>query len=65
MTDAIEGDGVVSRLAATLARIERAARDSDRDPAEVTLVAVSKTFPAEEVRPALLAAQRVFGENRL
>jgi pyridoxal phosphate enzyme (YggS family) len=31
----------------------------------VTLVAVSKTMPAERIRPALMAGQRVFGENRV
>ena len=36
-----------------------------RDPATVTLVAVSKTHPAEAVEEALAAGQRVFGENRV
>lgn len=43
--------------------IARAASDSDRDPREITLVAVSKTFPADSVAPVLTAGQRVFGEN--
>jgi pyridoxal phosphate enzyme (YggS family) len=34
-------------------------------PAEVELVAVSKTFPAEAIEPFLAAGQRVFGENRV
>ena len=42
-----------------------AARDAGRDPAEVTLVAVGKTFPAERVLPVLNAGQRAFGENRV
>ncbi|TAN65117.1 MAG: YggS family pyridoxal phosphate-dependent enzyme, partial [Magnetospirillum sp.] len=42
-----------------------AARAAGRDPAAVTLVAVSKTHSAEAVRAALDAGQRVFGENRV
>ncbi|GBD42324.1 hypothetical protein HRbin39_01714 [bacterium HR39] len=34
-----------------------------RDPAEVTLIAVSKAQPLERIRAALAAGQRVFGEN--
>ncbi len=45
------------------AAIRRAASDYDRDPASVTLVAVSKTFPADDIEPVLAAGQRVFGEN--
>jgi pyridoxal phosphate enzyme (YggS family) len=43
--------------------IRRAASDHGRDPSGITLVAVSKTFPAEEIEPVLAAGQRVFGEN--
>ena len=53
------------RLAIINRQIARA-RDRFGPPAEaVTLVAVSKTFPAEAVRPYLVAGQRVFGENRV
>lgn len=52
-------------LAAVRDRIGRAARLAGRDPAAVTLVAVSKTHPAEVIRPLLEAGQRVFGENRV
>jgi PLP dependent protein len=45
--------------------IARACRDAGRDPASVTLVAVSKTFGAEAVEPVIAAGQRVFGENRV
>lgn len=38
---------------------------SDRKAEAVTLVAVSKTFTADDIRPALVAGQRVFGENRV
>ena len=55
----------VERLAAVRAEIARACKDAARDPAEVTLVAVSKTFPAEAIEPVIAAGQRVFGENRV
>jgi len=45
--------------------IARACKDADRDPASVTLIAVSKTFPAEDIVPVIEAGQRVFGENRV
>jgi len=47
------------------ADIIRACRDADRDPASVTLIAVSKTFGAEAIEPVIAAGQRVFGENRV
>ena len=50
----------VSRLNDIRARIAAAAAGR-----EVTLVAVSKTFEAEEIRPVLTAGQRIFGENRV
>jgi pyridoxal phosphate enzyme (YggS family) len=53
----------VARLQAVQAAIARAARDFARDPASVTLIAISKTFPAAAVEPVLAAGQRVFGEN--
>jgi pyridoxal phosphate enzyme (YggS family) len=54
-----------SRLAAVHENIAAAAREAGRDPAAVTLIAVSKTFDAESIRPVLEAGQRVFGENRV
>jgi len=48
-----------------LARIARAAQACGRDPASVTLVAVSKQQPWEAVAPVLAAGQTVFGENRV
>ena len=53
------------RLAEVRQRIAAAARAAGRDPAAVTLVAVSKTHGAERVRELLDAGQRVFGENRV
>jgi PLP dependent protein len=46
-------------------RIERARRRFGAPPDDVVLVAVSKTFPVDEIEPFLAAGQRVFGENRV
>ncbi len=46
-------------------RIEAAARAAGRQPADVTLVAVSKVQPAERIEAVLAEGQRVFGENRV
>jgi pyridoxal phosphate enzyme (YggS family) len=54
---------IAERLATLKARIAAACARVHRAPEEVTLVAVSKTKPAEQVREALAAGQRVFGEN--
>jgi PLP dependent protein len=54
-----------SRLQHVRAEIARACRDANRDPAETTLVAVSKTFGVEAIEPVIAAGQRVFGENRV
>jgi PLP dependent protein len=53
----------VARLHEVRAQIARAARDFGRDPAEIALVAVSKTFAADAIEPVLAAGQRAFGEN--
>jgi PLP dependent protein len=45
--------------------IVRACEDARRDPASVTLVAISKTVAAEAIEPVITAGQRVFGENRV
>jgi PLP dependent protein len=52
-------------LAAVRAEIARACKEARRDPASVTLIAVSKTFGAETISPVIDAGQRVFGENRV
>ena len=54
---------VAAGLAEVRDGIRRAAEDSERDPASVHLVAVSKTVPVEGILPALEAGQRIFGEN--
>ena len=46
-------------------RIAAAARRAGRSAAEITLVAVSKTFPADRIREAWAAGQRDFGENKV
>ena len=56
---------LAARLAGIRARIARAAGRAGRDPASVTLVAVSKTFPVDAVRDAALAGQVEFGENKV
>ncbi|MDE2334779.1 MAG: YggS family pyridoxal phosphate-dependent enzyme [Rhodospirillales bacterium] len=56
---------IADRLAAVQARIRAAATKAGRDPAAVTLVAVSKMHPAEAVLAAIAAGQRHFGENRV
>jgi pyridoxal phosphate enzyme (YggS family) len=53
------------RLAEVRQSILAAAHAAGRDPANVTLVAVSKTHPVDRVRELLAAGQRVFGENRV
>jgi pyridoxal phosphate enzyme (YggS family) len=53
------------RLALVRQRLAAAARGAGRDPKAVSLVAVSKTKTADEIRPVLDAGQRLFGENRL
>jgi PLP dependent protein len=45
--------------------IERACRDARRDPASVTLIAVSKTFDVDAIEPVIGAGQKAFGENRV
>lgn len=51
------------RLQAVRARIAAAARACGRDPADVRLLAVSKTFPAADLRAAQAAGQNCFGES--
>jgi len=54
---------IADNLRVIHARIEAAARRAGRDPAEVRLVAVSKTRPAAAVDEAVRCGQRLFGEN--
>lgn len=57
--------GVTENLRKINESIASIARGADRDPASVTLVAVSKRQPLERVREAVAAGQRHFGENTL
>lgn len=45
--------------------IEKAARKAGRDPAEIKIVAVSKTHPAGAIREACAEGQSIFGENKV
>lgn len=54
-----------TRLAAISDGIARACAEARRSPAEVELIAVSKTQPADSIMPLIEAGHRVFGENRV
>ena len=64
MSDVIDADAKTS-LARVRGEIAAACAEGKRDPASVTLIAVSKTFGAEAIEPVIAAGQRVFGENRV
>jgi pyridoxal phosphate enzyme (YggS family) len=53
------------RRQAILDRLDRAARIARRDPAEIEMIAVSKTRPAEQIEALIAAGQRAFGESRV
>jgi pyridoxal phosphate enzyme (YggS family) len=52
-------------LAAVRRALASARQDAGRDPGDVTLVAVTKTFAAAAIMEAIAAGQRSFGENRV
>jgi PLP dependent protein len=58
-------DELRERLAEVSRRIEQSARQAGRDPAEVRLIAVSKTHPPEALRRAIDAGVTDLGENRV
>jgi pyridoxal phosphate enzyme (YggS family) len=58
-------NSIAANLHDVRARIDAAARRAGRAPGDVRLVAVSKTFPATDVRAAFGAGQVDFGENRV
>jgi PLP dependent protein len=60
-----EDKAIAERLSGLRTRIATLARAAGRDAAEIALMAVSKTHPAESVAAALAAGQRLFGENRV
>jgi PLP dependent protein len=56
---------IATNLEQVQERIARAAKRAGRSAGEITLVAVSKTFPADAIRAAYSAGVRHFGENRV
>jgi pyridoxal phosphate enzyme (YggS family) len=56
---------IAENIAEVQERIAAAARRAARNPEEITLMGVSKTFPVERIREAYAAGLRVFGENRV
>jgi len=52
-------------FASVTARIAAAAQVAKRDPASVSLIAVTKTFGPDDITPVLDAGHRIFGENRV
>ena len=63
--DAVIDVDAKTSLARVRGEIAAACAEARRDPASVTLIAVSKTFGAEAIEPVIAAGQRVFGENRV
>ncbi|HYC12613.1 MAG TPA: YggS family pyridoxal phosphate-dependent enzyme, partial [Stellaceae bacterium] len=61
----MSGGQTAENLARVRERIAAAAARAGRRESEITLVAVSKTFPAEAIRAAFAAGVRHFGENRV
>jgi PLP dependent protein len=56
---------IADNIAHVRQQIAAAARRTSRNPNEITLMGVSKTFPAESIREAYAAGLRVFGENKV
>src|SRR5271156_1900013 len=56
---------IAENIARVQERIAASARRAGRNPDEITLMGVSKTFPVESIREAHAAGLRVFGENRV
>lgn len=60
-----QSNEAAERLASVRETIARTCQVAGRKPEDVELIAVSKTFPAEAVRPLIAAGQLSFGENRV
>ncbi|KEO85579.1 alanine racemase [Erythrobacter sp. JL475] len=58
-------ESAATRLEEVRANIARVCKPARREASDVTLIAVSKTHPAERIEPLLEAGHRVFGENRV
>jgi PLP dependent protein len=65
MSDTNELAAMAGSLARVQGEVARACAEAGRDPASVTLIAVSKTHQAQTIEPVIAAGQRVFGENRV
>src|SRR5438270_1395174 len=65
MNTPVEAMNSADALAHVRDEIAAASVEARRDPASVTLIAVSKTFPGDAIEPVIAAGQRVFGENRV
>jgi pyridoxal phosphate enzyme (YggS family) len=55
----------VANLREVRGLVARTARDFGRHPKDVRLVCVTKTVPAQRIRPVIEAGERIFGENRV
>ena len=64
MSNPLRRDEVARSLQAVRERIARATASAGRDPAEITLIVVTKFFPADDVRLLHDLGVRDFGENR-
>jgi pyridoxal phosphate enzyme (YggS family) len=60
-----DSNAIADALASIRARIAAAAIAANRNPDDITLVAVSKTHPATAIAAAIAAGQTIFGENRV
>ena len=58
-------DSIAANLQTVRQTIAKSAERAGRDPNEVVLVAVTKTFPVERIREAMALKLRAFGENRV
>ena len=65
MSDSTQDSETIANWRAVRAGIDRACAAAGRDPGQVALLAVGKTYPAERMLPLLGAGQRAFGENRV
>jgi pyridoxal phosphate enzyme (YggS family) len=63
MSETIQKEIAALRLSEVKKNIEKAAKKAGRDPKDITLLAVSKTFPAEDVESYIAAGQKDFGES--
>jgi uncharacterized pyridoxal phosphate-containing UPF0001 family protein len=57
--------GIKENIKSIQEDINNSARDHQRDPESVTLIAVSKTFSDSHIEEAYEAGLRIFGENRI